>query len=160
MISTEISPDVAALVEQLRAVPLGGTIHYAQLSAAIGRDVRRHRHLIDSARHIAERDHGAVFGNEINVGYTRLTVEQFPDLGSTARRRIRRASRKARKTLNYAGASVNDVPPSVQRKLNAEVSVLGLLEHLAADKLAAPAETHAVRPEPIAAVGRRLLGLE
>jgi hypothetical protein len=160
MISTEISPDVAALVELLRGVPLGGTIRYASLSAVIGRDVRRHRHLIESARHVAERDHGAIFGNEINIGYTRLTAEQLPGLGSTARRRIRRASRKARKTINYALESANDVPPTIQRKLNSEISVLNLLEHLAADRMATPVEAHATRPEPITTTGRRLLGLQ
>ncbi len=89
MISTEISPDVRALTDALMGVSPGSKITYAELSAAIGRDVQKHRYLIESARRIAQREHGAVFSVEYGVGYARLTTEQLPDVAATARRRIR-----------------------------------------------------------------------
>ena len=158
MISTEISPDVAALVEALRGVSPGQTITYAALSEAIGRDVTEHRHLLASAQRIAAREHGAVFGNERSVGYTRLTIDQLPGVASTARARIRRTSRIAAKRLTQGAARTNDMPPDVQRKLNAEISSLALLEHIASDKAATPAPVHDQRPEPVAISARRLFG--
>ena len=63
-IMTDISPDTVALAEALSATPVGETITYETLSAAIGRDVREHAvHLLHSAFRIVQRDHGAVFSN-------------------------------------------------------------------------------------------------
>lgn len=156
MLSTEISPDVAALVETLREVSPGAVVTYASLSEAIGRDVRKDRWLITSAQRIAAREHGAVFGNERNVGYRRLEVDQLPDVGSTARARVRIASRKAARFIRYGADRANDVRPETQRKINAEISALALIEHVATDKAAAPVKAHDTRPEPVAVSARRL----
>lgn len=160
MLSTEISPDVAAIVEVLRAASPGQTVTYAEISKAIGRDVLADRYLLTSARRIAARDHGAVFGNEMRVGYTRLTVDQLPDVGSTARAHIRRSSRKAAKFIRYGTDRANDVAPETGRKINAEISALALIEHVASDKAATPVKEHDQRPEPVAITARRLFQLE
>lgn len=156
MISTEISPDVRALTDALMGVSPGSKITYAELSAAIGRDVQKHRYLIESARRIAQREHGAVFSVEYGVGYARLTTEQLPDVAATARRRIRSSARKGLKALRQGAAKANDVSPETQRKLNAEISALALAEFVAGDKHAAPAPVHDQRPEPVAMIARRL----
>lgn len=156
MLTTEISPDVEALVAALADVSPGSAITYQQLTDVIGRDVQKHRHLIDSARRIAQREHGAVFSVEIGVGLSRLTLEQLPTVGSTARSRIRSTARRGAKALRQGSARANDIPPEVQRKLNAEISSLALVEHIASDKQAAPVEVHDQRPEPVALMARRL----
>lgn len=156
MLTTEISPDVEALVGALSGVSPGSAISYQELTSIIGRDVRKHRHLIDSARRIAQREHGAVFAVEVGVGLSRLTLEQLPDVASTARRRIRSTARRGSKALRQGSARANDIHPEVQRKLNAEISALALIEHIAGDKSAAPVEVHDQRPEPVAMMARRL----
>lgn len=158
MLNTEISPDVAALVETLRAVSPGEKIAYDDLSAAIGRDVRKVRHLIDSARRIAQRDYGAVFANEMGFGYARLTTDQLPDVGATARRRIRSTARRGLKALLQGAKGANDISPVAQRKINAEISALAITEYVAGEKAAAPVPQHDQRPEPIAVIARRLFG--
>ena len=156
MISSEISPDVGALVAALADVSPGATISYAALSEVIGRDVTQVRYLLHSAQRIASREHGAVFANERGVGYVRLTTEQLAGVGSTARSRVRRAARKASKVIKQGFDRANDMPPEVGRKLNAELSALALIEHVATDKAAAPVDAHNVRPEPVAITARRL----
>lgn len=158
MISTEISADVAALVDALKSVPVGSTISYAEMTAAIGRKITDHRHLIHSALRIVARDHGAVFANDRGAGYTRLDTASLPNVGVAARGRIRRKARSAAKTIKYGMSRANDVSPETQRKVNAELSVLGLVEHLSRDDKAEPADAHSLRPEPVAIVAQRLLG--
>jgi hypothetical protein len=156
MLNTEISPDVAALVDVLQATSPGQTATYLTLSEAIGRDVRACRYLITSARRIAAREHGAVFANEMLKGYTRLTTEQLSGVGATARARVRRTSRTASRYIRQGADRANDVEPTAQRRINAELSVLGLIEHVASDKIAAPSPAHDTHPEPVAIVARRL----
>lgn len=158
MISTEISPDVAALVERLIDSKPGDLVSYDDLAATIGRDVRgEHRWLVLRAREIANRDHGAIFGNERGKGYVRLAPEEAHSLGSTARSAIRRKARKASKMIRAAVSRQNSLPPEAARKSNAELSVLGLVEHLSRDRCASPAPIHERRPEPVAIVAQRLL---
>jgi hypothetical protein len=158
MISTEISPDVAALVERLIDSKPGDLVSYGALTAVVGRDVRgEHRWLVLRAMDVAARDHGAIFGNERGKGYVRLAAEDAHTIGSTARSAIKRKARKAGKLIRFATSRQNSLSPDAARKANAELSVLGLLEHLSRDKNAAPQEVHERRPEPVAIVGQRLM---
>lgn len=156
MINTEISPDVAALVAALTACSPGAQISYAALSETIGRDITTCRWLVESARHIAAREHGAVFANIRGAGYARLTTDQLAGVGATARSRIRHTARKAAKLITRGAEKANDVAPETQRRLNAEISALALVEHIADDKAAKPAAVHDTRPEPVALMARRL----
>jgi hypothetical protein len=156
MISTEISPDVGALVAALQGVSPGATISYAALSEVIGRDITAVRYLLHSAQRIAAREHGAVFSNNRGVGYTRLTTDQLSGVGSTARSRVRRAAHKASKVIRQGFDRANDIAPEVGRKLNAELSALALIEHVASDKSATPVPAHDTRAEPVAVTARRL----
>jgi len=156
MISTEISPDVAALVTVLRSVSPGASITYSVLSAALGRDVTQCRYLLVSAQRIAAREYGAVFASERRVGYVRLTTDQLPGVGSTARTRVRRTARKAAKLIRFGADRANVIEPEAQRKMNAELSSLALIEHIATDKAATPVPAHDTRAEPVAVTARRL----
>lgn len=130
------APDIRALVTALTGIPLGGTITYDELSTAIGRDVTRHRYLVLRAMSVANAESGALFAPVRKVGYRRLPMDEAPSVGQTARRRIRRASRQARKRMLNAAAKANDLPADIARKVNAELSALGLIEHLTRDKTA------------------------
>lgn len=163
MISTEISPDTAALVEALSAVTPGQTITYAALSTVIGRDIKPVRYLLMAARKIVARDHGAVFATETRVGCRRLTTEEFHTVGHTVRTMVRRRVKGAAKLIRQGAAKANDISAIAGRKMNAELSALALIEHVSKDALAAPTKAHDERPEPVAVSARRLmeqLGLE
>lgn len=157
MISTEISPDVAALVEALSAVTPGQTITYADLSKTIGRDIQAFRWLVLGAQKIAARDHGAVFANEHRVGYRRLLADELHTVGHTARSAVRRKVRKAGKMIRYGASRANDVSAEAGRKMNAELSALALLEYAAKDTVAAPVKAHDEKPEPIGITARRMI---
>jgi hypothetical protein len=153
----EISPDTRALASRLAQVPHGETVPYAELSAAIGRDVRLCRHLIYSAFNLVRKEVGAVFGVVRGEGYQRLTVDQVPHIGSTARRHIRRTARQASKRISASLAKANDVPNEVRLKANTELSVLGLVEHMSRDKNVKPSDDMNTAPQPVAIAAKAFL---
>lgn len=157
MISTEISPDIAALVERLIDSKPGAAISYAELDKVIGRRVQSHYWMVLRAKDIAARDHGAIFGTIRGEGLTRLAPDEAHQIGHTARSRVKRMARKAAKTIRYAVSRQNELAEDATRKINAELSVLGLLEHLSRDGMASPQDVHNRRAEPVAVVGRRLI---
>lgn len=158
MISTQISPDVAALVGRLITSKPGDDVVYADLNTAVGRDVvKTARYLVLRALDVAARDHGAVFANIKGVGYRRLAPEDAHTLGATARESIRRKSRKARKRILSATSRVNHLDAESARKTNAELSVLGVIEHVTHTKSARPVASHETAAEPVAITMQRLL---
>ena len=156
MLNIEISPDVQALVDTLRTVMAGEPITYDRLSASIGRDVRQSRYLLSSARRILVRE-GILFGTESGKGLARLRADQIAHIGHTTRKKIGRASRVAVKKMSIATRKTNNMSPEDMKKANAEISVLGVMIHLSADRAASPVEAHAKTPEPIAITAQRLL---
>lgn len=157
MLNTQISPDVSALVELFIETKPGDVITYDAMTRQIGRSIKDHRWLALRAMDLSARDHGAVFANERGTGYVRLDPEDAHSIGATARGRVRRIARKAGKTIRYALQRQNGVSPEANRKANAEISVLGLMEHISSSKFATPTETHDKRPEPVAIVAQRMM---
>lgn len=157
MLNTQISPDVSALVELFTETKPGDVISYEAMTRQIGRDIQIHRWLALRALDVAARDHGAVFANERGKGYARLHPEDAHSIGATARGRVKRIARKAGKVIRYALQRQNDISPEANRKANAEISVLGLMEHISANKFAAPTETHDKRAEPVAIIAQRMM---
>ena len=158
MITTEISADARAIADLLIACPVGEVVTFAAMSTAIGRDIRARRHVISTARRVAEREEGAVFTIERHAGYKRLDAARVADvIGTTTRAHIRRAARRSVKSLHEGTKRVNDLPPEVQRKVAAEMSALGLIEHIARDKAAAPAADGPLKPQPVAVTARAVL---
>jgi hypothetical protein len=142
----------------LATCPIGEVITTNALSSAIGRDVRRVRHIIATARKVAERESGAVFVTLRGVGYQRLTPERASEvLAPTARRHIRRTARRTRSSLETVLAQANDLPADAARRMSREIGVLGVIEMFSRDKIAAPSDSTATRPEPVAHVARDLL---
>lgn len=128
------SPETTVLIDLLRAVPLGGEIGYRALSEAIGRDVRGPaRARLDSARRIAQRDHGVAFFCVRGLGLRRITLDELPAVGGLARARIRGTARGALKTMTAVAAVSNGGSPDTLRALSRERASLGLIAHVAAE---------------------------
>jgi hypothetical protein len=158
VIATELSAEARAVADLLAQCPVGEVVTLAAMSAAIGRDIRTRRFVISTARRVAEREAGAVFTTERGAGYRRIDAARVADvIGTTARRHIRATARRSARTLNEGTRRLNDLPADVQRKVAAEMSVLGLLEHMARDKEVKIAPDGPMKPQPVAVTARAFL---
>lgn len=158
MIQTELSADTRTLADMLAACPVGEAVTLAGMSDAIGRDVTTCRHIVASARKVAQRESGAVFSVERGIGLRRMSAERVTEtVGATARGHIRRTASRAKRTLLAATAGANDLSPEAQRRLAAEVSVLGLMEYLSRDNVTKPTADAPTKPTPVAVTARNLL---
>ena len=153
---TALSPEVRALADALLSTPVGMDITHNDLSAAVGFDVRTRRYLILRAIAVASREAGAIYSAVIGVGYRRLSADEAAQLGEHARKRIRSASGRVSKMIIRATEVANDMDPEARRNAMREVSVLGLLKHIATDKASRdmPAPE---KPQPVAITMRNML---
>lgn len=127
-------PETDLLIEALRAVPLGGEIGYRTLSEAIGRDVTgAARARLASARTIAQRDHGVCFFALRGTGLRRITVEELPQVGAQARRRIRSTARSGLRTISAVVGVSNGASAETMRKISADRAALGLAAEIASE---------------------------
>ncbi len=157
MIAMEINADTRRIADTLAATRVGETITLDHLTREIRRDIRRNRHIIYGAMRVVEREVGAVFACERGIGYRRLKANELALIGQTARARIRRTARRGAKTIAAGSVFANDLSNQERRKILAEQSSLGVLEHLARDKSlpdVAPTET---RPLSIVATAQAFL---
>jgi alkylated DNA nucleotide flippase Atl1 len=129
--SIENATDIEAIAELLRALPIGETLTYAEISTAIGRDIKARRWLIVPAIRRAETETGALYAVVWRQGYQRLPAENAPQVGSSALRSIRRRARRAAARL--AGATGN-VAPDIQRALIAQRSALGAIAEMTKER--------------------------
>jgi hypothetical protein len=158
MLVTEISADTRAVVDALLACPIGETVTFAALSAAIGRDITRHRHIVVAARRVAEREAGAVFTNVRGVGYRRLDAETtVAVVAPAARKHIARSAKRAARSINAAISKVNYLPMEARRRAVHELGVLGIIEHAARERVPKLSDDAPTKPEPVAVVARRWL---
>jgi hypothetical protein len=146
---TQHSADVRAIAELLADTTVGETATYAAMSAAIGREIRDCRYIALRALKVVNDETGALFSAVRGVGYRRLPMAEAADVGQSARQRIRATSRRARKHITNAIAKANDLPSDLMRKVNAELSALGLIEHISRDKAVSDMGDEA-RPLPVA----------
>lgn len=146
-----VNADRRALADVFAACPIGGTVSYDQLSAALGSPVRARRYLIPAALKLVLAEAGAAFAVIKGVGYRRLKGEEAAIVGHASRRRVRRITRRSIVTMSKMVAVANDMPDAAQREAYREISVAGLLNEMAQDrkvrKLALPE-----RPQPTAVV--------
>lgn len=91
-------------------------------------------------------------------GLRRLSAERATEvIGPNARRHIRKAAGRARKVLIAATEGANDLSPDAQRRRAAEISALGLMEHIARDNMTRPSETASTKPMPVAITAQEFL---
>lgn len=153
-IAQTTSPDTRALVDLLTATTVGGTVTYADMTAAIGRDIHARRHLIPRAITLAAKEAGAIFGSVRRVGYQRLAPTDAHILGAHARGRIRRSAKRASDAIHSAVTVANDMPDAERRRAFAEINSLSLIRHLARDTVVA-ATVSEPKAEPVGHVMRR-----
>lgn len=151
-----LSAEVRALTDCLLAVPIGGTVTYAEMSEAIGADVLARRYLILRAIKVSLRESGAIYSVVTRVGYRRLSAEEAHTLGGHARTSIRRTSRRAVQAISGAIAVSNDISDEARRRAFAEISVLQLVQHISADRARAAVKDTS-RPLPVALTMRAMV---
>jgi len=154
--SLSLSADVRALTDRFLETPIGGTITYADMTAALGSSIEARRYLIQRALHVASRETGAIFASMRAVGYKRLPAEDAPLLGSHARQRIRNTSRRAAQAITHAVQVANDISDGARTRAYAEVSALALIQHVSTDR-AAKAIPDSEKPQPVAVTLRGMM---
>lgn len=158
MLIHEISPEVRAVAELFMRCQPGEIVTFPEMSAAIGSSIFVRRHIITSARKMALKEAGAVFASERSIGYKRLEVSTIAHVvGSSARSHIRKSARRGVKAILEGTRRVNDLTPEIQRKVSAEMSALGLIEHIARDNNVKPGPEAPTKPQPVAITARALL---
>lgn len=114
----QTSVEVQELVDLLAACAVGEVLLYTTLTKAIGRDVQVHRHLLDSARRIAMRDHRLVFAAVAAVGVRRLSdVETVEICTEVRRKRIRTQARNGMRELSTVKYEALDRPKQIAHNL-------------------------------------------
>lgn len=157
----QLSIETRQLADRLKEVPFGEFIGFQALTNVIGRDVRDVPHLLRSARGVAEREAGAVFGAVRGLGLQRLLIDQVPAVGANARRAIGRKARRATRTMGRAAIWANDMPNATKLQLIFEQSVLGLVQHTVRDSTVrrlVPRDG-LEKPLPVAAAAQGLYGI-
>ena len=157
MLSLDLHADTRRIADLLNEVPRGDSITLDAISKAIDRDIRRCRYLLYSALRVVERESGAVFATERGSGYRRLAPEEIVKIGQTARARIRGWARRGSRTIAAGIAGANDMAPDTARKIMAEQSALGLLEHIARDRSLPKVNEDENRPLSVAATAKEFL---
>lgn len=129
-----LSVDARLLYERLIAVPIDGVILYSDLTNIVKRNVQAEAYgSLSSARNLAQRDKGIVFGVVRRVGLRRLNDVEIVGTSDEALASICRKARKGVKKL----ACVSDyakLPDSAKARHNATMSVLAVVEHTAREQ--------------------------
>lgn len=160
MLHTELSADARTLADMLIACPIEDVITHDAMSSAIGRDVTLCRHVLATARRVALREVGAFFTAERSVGLRRVSAERATEIiGPNARKHIRKTAGKARRSLIAATETANDLPDDAMRRRAAEISALGLLEHISRDAPLRKATENTLKPLPVAVTARSFLAV-
>lgn len=157
MLVFNISHDVRAIVERLKAVPIGEIITKDQISAALGRDINRYYWLLLSARKVVNDELGLVFETLPRVGFRHLPANETHKVGDTSRGRIRRIAKNANRVITNRMRTANDISNDERLRLIAEQSTLGLLEQASRDKALVKPEPDAVQPTSYAVAAKALL---
>lgn len=123
--------DLQALASVLDRLAVGDVVTYVELSAAIGRDIQKHRYLLDKAqdRLLKQRK---VFGCVHHLGMKRLSDAEIVEHSFYAFRRIRRMARKSATRLTSVEWS--DLAEKDKQRHNLHLSVLGAITHAATPK--------------------------
>lgn len=157
MIATDLHAETIKLVALLKEVPKGETISLRSISHAIGRDITMCRHYLYSAMKVLERDHSVAFATVRGKGYRRLEPAEAVKVGQTARAHIRSTARRGMRTIKAVIAGANDLTDDQTRRILAEQSALGMLEHLAREKHLPKIDDGEAAPQPVAVAARNVL---
>lgn len=122
------SADIQALVARLNRLEMGELVTYADLSEAIGRDIRSRRYLLATAcAHLLKQR--KVFACVTNTGMRRLTDSEIVENSLYAFRRIRRMTKRS--AMRLTSANWNELSHTERQQHNLHLSVLGAIAHAA-----------------------------
>lgn len=147
------SIDAGLLADRLATLGVGEPASYADLTAVIGTDVRRGRGLsaLRTARRQLQRERQMVFNVERGVGLRRLSDDQVVEAGASYLAKVRRAARRGAKLVTSV-SSYEALPAHLKVRHNAQVSIFGAIEAVAAGKAVARlGERTGAKPLPISA---------
>jgi hypothetical protein len=109
--------EVLAVAELMMAASIDQIVGYDEMSRVAGCDVREKRWIVIQAKNLLNREHGIVFANVPGIGYRRLaSASGVKHAGERAMRRTR-------------------IAPSEQRHAYQRLATLGMIEHLAQDRV-------------------------
>ena len=157
MIALDLHADTRRIIDLLLRTPRGEVVTLAAISARIERDITQCRHLLYSALHHVERENGSVWALIRGKGYRRMEPDEIPKIGQTARARIRRTARRGIRSMEAGILGANDLSNETRRKILAEQSVLGLMEHLARERSLPSIGDDESKPLPIATTAKSFL---
>lgn len=145
----ERNAEVGSLLDLLATCSIGATITWEALDAVLGRAVRpQNVDLLHRALAKLNDDRGILFANVRGIGYKRLDAASATSVGQLARRRIRKVAGTTVKRLSNFTTTAN-LTPDQGRRMNAELSSLGLIQHLSQDKSVAVQQADRVKPVAI-----------
>jgi hypothetical protein len=120
--------DVQALATVLDKLAVGSIVEYSDLSESIGRDIRKHRYLLDQALTRLLRNR-KVFACVKDVGYKRLNDAEIVECSFSKFRQIRRMARK--QATRLAAVEWNNLSDADRLAHNIHISALGAIAHAA-----------------------------
>jgi hypothetical protein len=148
------SVDSGLLVAILRDTKVGDLVSYAQLTGAIGTDVRSGRgySVLHSARQQLQRERQMVFTVERGIGYRRLSDEQVVEAGGAYVNKVRRAARRGAQLVTSV-SSFEGLSPVGKARHNAQLSVFSAIEAVTSQKTVSKLADGqcSAKPLPIAA---------
>jgi len=130
----ELSIDSRTIYDRLVKVEIDEFIPYSDLTDLIGRSVQYEaRGNLNTARNMARREHGMVFGVVIGEGLKRLKDEEIVGIGMKAVKAIGKASRRAMSKL-ICVKEFDKMSSDVQTKHNTMLSILGVMNAISKPK--------------------------
>lgn len=132
----ELHIDAQVIANRLAKVEEGETITYEEISALISvPDIRsqNHRHRMESARRVAQREHGKVFECVHGIGLKCLTSKDKAGLHRGATRRMHTLARRTAKKI--ATADYDSLDREARAEYNAGLSMMGALSQATKPKV-------------------------
>jgi hypothetical protein len=148
---SELSVDTQVLIDRLKKVEPEHTITYAELSAAIGRNVQNGaRHLMETARRRLIADHQILFDVVTNEGLKRVQGDQIVAVGSRGVKHIGRHARRTAKKIGCIGDDYSKLSKEQQHRFNGVGTILSFVSHATKEKQVAKISDAASEKLPLA----------
>ena len=149
----ETSIEAKLVYERLKRAGEGDIVTYSELSEVAGRNVTgRARNVLQTARRMCERTDQIVFGCVMKIGLRRLKNDEIPDTGVAKLSHIRRAVRRASKTM--ACANYDALSPEKRLLHNVTLSMFGVLHEASKTSVGALLAKDVVASSQLLPIGR------
>lgn len=127
----EASADARLMYQRLAEMDIGDFVAYKEFNGMIGRDVQKEgRGFLNTARSMAEREDGKIFGVVINEGVKRLSDREIVNTAASSLGHIKRMSRRSIKRMACI-ADLGAMPNEEKIRLNTYASILGVMATMA-----------------------------